>query len=218
VRNSATDPKWRCKGFTAPSLTIYRSGAAALPRTTRATCINCKRYRLPLTDGSQCAETAGCARTHNHYGAATKGPRCPVTSAPPPRRPLRSWLHCLKRRARCTLPLPRLRSLNGPVLCKGSPPPPRGPSQGLEQIRPSKGATTDQWPYVLLVEGGHHRCPQSQRITDLQLEGWLGHDPTNPADVTKTGVLSHHPVMALLIRGSKPDPRRVRTGAPDQQS
>jgi hypothetical protein len=34
----------------------------------------------------------------------------------------------------------------------------------------------------------------------------------------KAGALSCHLATALLIRGSKPDPRRVRTGAPDHQS
>jgi hypothetical protein len=34
----------------------------------------------------------------------------------------------------------------------------------------------------------------------------------------KTGAPSCHPAAALLIRGSKHDPRRVRTGTPDQQS
>jgi hypothetical protein len=40
----------------------------------------------------------------------------------------------------------------------------------------------------------------------------------SPADVKKTRTPSCHPATALLMRGSKPDPRRVRTGAPDQQS
>jgi hypothetical protein len=34
----------------------------------------------------------------------------------------------------------------------------------------------------------------------------------------KSGVPGRHPAAALLIRHSKPDPRRVRTGGPDQQS
>jgi hypothetical protein len=34
----------------------------------------------------------------------------------------------------------------------------------------------------------------------------------------KSGAPSCHPATTLLIRGSKPDPRRFRTGAPDQQS
>jgi hypothetical protein len=39
-----------------------------------------------------------------------------------------------------------------------------------------------------------------------------------PHRCTKSEAPSCHPTTALLIRGSKPDPRRVRTGAPDQQS
>jgi hypothetical protein len=34
----------------------------------------------------------------------------------------------------------------------------------------------------------------------------------------KFGAPNCHPAVALLIRGSKPDPRRVQTGAPDRQS
>jgi hypothetical protein len=40
----------------------------------------------------------------------------------------------------------------------------------------------------------------------------------SPEDVKKTETPSSHPATALLIRGSKPDPRRVRTGTPDQRS
>jgi hypothetical protein len=43
-------------------------------------------------------------------------------------------------------------------------------------------------------------------------------EPSSPVDAKKSGALSSCPAVALLIRGSKPDPRRVRTGAPDQQS
>jgi hypothetical protein len=39
-----------------------------------------------------------------------------------------------------------------------------------------------------------------------------------PRRCKKSGALSCRPATTLLIRGSKPDPRRVRTGAPDQQS
>jgi hypothetical protein len=34
----------------------------------------------------------------------------------------------------------------------------------------------------------------------------------------KVGAPSCHPAVALLIRGSKPDPRRVQTGTPNRQS
>jgi hypothetical protein len=40
----------------------------------------------------------------------------------------------------------------------------------------------------------------------------------SPADVKKIGTSSCHPATALLIGGSKPDPRRVWTGSPDQRS
>jgi hypothetical protein len=52
-----------------------------LPRTTRAACTNCRRRRLPLTDGPHRAKTAGGTRVRDHYGMTTEGPRCPVTSA-----------------------------------------------------------------------------------------------------------------------------------------
>jgi hypothetical protein len=44
--------------------------------------INCRRLRLPLTGGPHYTEAARHARVHYHYGAATEGPRRPVTSAP----------------------------------------------------------------------------------------------------------------------------------------
>jgi hypothetical protein len=62
-----------------------------------------------------------------------------------------------------------------------------------------------------------HRCPRLTGTTDQQLKGWLGQGPSKPADA-KDGSTQLLPRTALLIRGSKPDPRRVRTGAPDHQS
>jgi hypothetical protein len=55
--------------------------------------------------------------------------------------------------------------------------------------------------------------PSIQRITDQQLKGRFDRAPASPTDVKKTGAPSFHPTTALLIRDSKPDPRRVRTGA-----
>jgi hypothetical protein len=107
--------------------------------------------------------------------------------------------------------------LNGPVPYQVSMTLARPEPEG-QKIKPSKGTITDQWSRDPLSESGHHRCPRFQRTTDQQLVGWPDHEPTNPADVKKDGATSCHPVMALLIRGSKPDPRRVRTGAPDRQS
>jgi hypothetical protein len=47
----AADAKWRGKGLPPPSLAIYRSGEAALPKTARIVRINCRQPRLLLTDG-----------------------------------------------------------------------------------------------------------------------------------------------------------------------
>jgi hypothetical protein len=74
------DAKWRGKGFTPPA--IYRCRRATLPRTARAARNNCRRHRLPLTDGPQSATTAGCACTRGYYGVATEGLWRPITSAP----------------------------------------------------------------------------------------------------------------------------------------
>jgi hypothetical protein len=70
------------KGLLPPSLTIYRSGGATLPKTMRVVRINCRRRRPPMTDGPHCAKTVEPVRTRDHYGAATEGPQRPVTSAP----------------------------------------------------------------------------------------------------------------------------------------
>jgi hypothetical protein len=64
---------------------------------------------------------------------------------------------------------------------------------------------------------GCHGRPRFTEITDLQFENWHGQRPSKPADA-KDGSTQLLPRTALLIRGSKPDPRRVRTGAPDHQS
>jgi hypothetical protein len=84
-------------------------------------------------------------------------------------------------------------------------------------MRPSKGVNTDQWPRSPFEINGRHRCPLFTETTDQWLENWHGQGPSNTADAKdeSTWLL---PRTALLIRGSKPDPRRVRTGAPDHQS
>jgi hypothetical protein len=66
------------------------------------------------------------------------------------------------------------------------------------------------------VRAGATGALESRGLLIYSFEGWLGREPTNSADVNKTGASSCHPATALLIRGSKPDPRRVRTDAPDQ--
>jgi hypothetical protein len=57
--------------------------------------------------------------------------------------------------------------------------------------------------------------PSISEITDQWLEGRFDRDPMNSTYQTKTGAPRCHPAKAVLIRGSKPDPRRVRTGTPD---
>jgi hypothetical protein len=131
----------------------------------------------------------------------------------PPRRPLRAWLRRLKRRACRTRSLPRLWPFNCPVPYRVSVtsarPKPRARKNG-----PSNGVIIDQWSRVPLGESGRRECPRIWRITDQQLEGRLGREPTNPANATNTGAPNCHPAMALLIIGSKPDPQRVQTGTP----
>jgi hypothetical protein len=53
-----------------------------LPRTTHAAHLNCRRRRLPLTDGPHRAKTIGCTRVLDHYSVTTEGPRRLNTSAP----------------------------------------------------------------------------------------------------------------------------------------
>jgi hypothetical protein len=60
--------------------------------------------------------------------------------------------------------------------------------------------------------------PSIRGITDQWLEGRFDRDPASSTDQTKTGAPHCHHAKALLIRGSNPDPRRVRTCAPDRQS
>jgi hypothetical protein len=79
------------------------------------------------------------------------------------------------------------------------------------------GANDDQWPRSPFKINGCHRRPRLTETTDQQFEGWRGQGPSKPADA-KDGSTQLLPRTALLIRGSKPDPRRVRTGAPDHQS
>jgi hypothetical protein len=53
-----------------------------LPETPRAARSNCRQRYPPLTGGTYHAETARRACMRDHYGAATEGPRRPVTTAP----------------------------------------------------------------------------------------------------------------------------------------
>jgi hypothetical protein len=103
----------------------------------------------------------------------------------------------------------------GPLPSKRDPRAAR--AQG-SKTRPSKGAITDQWSRSPLSESGRRRYPQFKKITDQQLVGRFDRRPPESCRCKKSGAPSCHPATALLIRGSKPNPRRVRTGAPDQQS
>jgi hypothetical protein len=92
---------------------IYRSKGAKPPGTPRAAHIKCRQRRPSLTGRPHHAETAVCTRVCDHYGAATEGPRCPVTPAPTSSTTLAQCR--LKRPARYARLLPRLRSFNGRV-------------------------------------------------------------------------------------------------------
>jgi hypothetical protein len=68
-----------------------------------------------------------------------------------------------------------------------------------------------------LKQTGATGAPNSRKTTDQRLENWRGQGPSKLADA-KDGSTQLLPRTALLIRCSKPDPRRVRTGAPDHRS
>jgi hypothetical protein len=55
-----------------------------------------------------------------------------------------------------------------------------------------------------------------RRAANKRLESWLVQTPRRP-QTRKDGAVQARPRTALLIRGSKPDPRRVRTGASDRR-
>jgi hypothetical protein len=78
----------------------------------------------------------------------------------------------------------------------------RLPTSGLEACSKSTGATGALDLRRLLISGSRAGTAENPRNTQMRKDG-------------STQVL---PRTALLIRGSKPDPRRVRTGAPNQQS
>jgi hypothetical protein len=102
-----------------------------------------------------------------------------------------------------------------PLLSKVDPR--SGPSPWLKLTRPSKGANIDRWPRIPFEINGRRRCPRFTSTTDQRFRGWRGQGPSKPADA-KDGGTWLLPRTTLLIRGSKPDPPRVRTGAPDHQS
>jgi hypothetical protein len=132
-----------------------------------------------------------------------------------PLRPLRARPRRLKRRARSAWLQPQLRALNGPVPYQvrktlERPEPPAQTKLNLEgcNYRPvaskpvQTGATGALDLRSLLISGSRAGTAENPRNTQMRKDG-------------NTQVL---PRTTLLIRGSKPDPRRVRTGAPDHQS
>jgi hypothetical protein len=157
------------------------------PNRARATRINCRQRRPSLTSGPhQDRNGQACAHVRSLRRGATEESRRAVTSAPPPRWPLRTRLRRLKRRARGARLQPQLWAFNGPVPYKVSVTLAR-PEPRAREIRPSKGTITDQWSRDPLDESGRHRCPRFQRITDQQLEGRPDRVPMSPTDVKKTG-------------------------------
>jgi hypothetical protein len=78
----------------------------------------------------------------------------------------------------------------------------RLPTSGLEDCSKSTGATGALDLRSLLISGSRASTAENPRNTQMRKDG-------------STQVL---PRTALLIRGLKPDPQRVRTGAPDHQS
>jgi hypothetical protein len=103
----------------------------------------------------------------------------------------------------------------GPLLSKEDPRAARAP--GSEKFDPQGVQTATGDLDARLKQTGATGALGSQKTTDQQHGSRHGQAPSKPADAKdgSTQLLSR---TALLIRGSKPDPRRVRTGAPDHQS
>jgi hypothetical protein len=179
-----------------------------------------------------------CARAHYHYDAVAKGVRCPITSAL--MSPTTPAVRRLKRRTHFARSAATIAAIkwSGAILCKDNPPRDQSPGlkkptlQGCDQCPGLKRAEpwltqqtrgsdplnvmfTDQRFEALPVEGGHCRCPSSG---DLLINGSRVDSTTTqwtPQIKPKMGVPWSHPAKVLLIMGSKPDPRRVRTGDSD---
>jgi hypothetical protein len=90
ARGKGSEAEWRGKGFTLPSPAIYRSRGATLPRTPHTVRINCRRRRLPLTDGPtvlNLPDARACviitARQPKGRGASSRGPPPPTSSTTP---------------------------------------------------------------------------------------------------------------------------------------
>jgi hypothetical protein len=78
----------------------------------------------------------------------------------------------------------------------------RLPTSGLEAHSARAGTTGALDSRGLLISNSWTGPTASPRVLQMQ----------------KSGAPICHPAVHLLIRGSKPDPRRVRTGTPDRQS
>jgi hypothetical protein len=115
-----------------------------------------------------------------------------------------------------------------------------------DNFNPLKGTGVRRSPRGPFETKRAPRAPMPRCITDQRLGGWLAQaldgrrcqaggaqSPPAPFLISaprvgsprpldgrerKDGAAQAPPRTALLIRGSKPDPRRVRTGAPDRRS
>jgi hypothetical protein len=88
---------------------------------------------------------------------------------------------------------------------------------GSEKFDPQRVQTATDDLEARLKQTGATGALGSQKTTDQQHGSWHSQAPSKPADA-KDGSTQLLPRTTLLIRGSKPDTRRVRTGAQDHQS
>jgi hypothetical protein len=102
-----------------------------------------------------------------------------------------------------------------PLLSEEDPRVARAP--GSNKYDPRRVRISTSGLKARLKKAGATGALNSRKTTDQWLENWRGQGPSKPADA-KDGSTQLLPRTALLIRGSKDDPRRVRTGAPDHQS
>jgi hypothetical protein len=123
----------------------------------------------------------------------------------------------LKRSARGARLQSRLRALNGPVPYQVRKTLEAARAHGSNKYDPRRVRISTSGLEAHLKQAGATGALDSQKTTDQRLENWHGQGPSKPADA-KDGGTWLLPRTTLLIRGSKPDPRRVRTGAPDHQS
>jgi hypothetical protein len=149
-------------------------------------------------------------RTHAcyHYDAAIEEPRRAVTFACP-RRPLRAQ--------------PRRETVAATAPIKWPGPLPNKDDPRAARALGSKNLTLEGCDYrpVASKPVQRERAPQVPSIyKKLLISGSRAGTAKNPRNpqMRKDGGTQLPPRTALLIKGSKPDPRRIRTGAPDHQS